>query len=144
MVIQHDPSVRQMIRRLLGEHGFDSAQARDEHEAMHMLTSRWAPGPGPVPGAPRAQIPAPGSGPALVLADVGDPAMDGAELATLLSRRRPDLPLVLMSSCTEQAASIESLSNVPVPVLSVPFDNAMLVERVRRALAAWEAQRPAT
>ncbi len=65
----------------------------------------------------------------VVIADVSMPRMDGCELALELSKRYPQLPIVLISG-----AYVGGVTGLAGPVLPKPFTAMALVSRVREVL----------
>ena len=78
LVVEDDPTVRELAGELVKELGYEPLCARDGAEALTIVGG----------GGPAIQ---------LVLSDVAMPGMGGIELAAELQRRDPSIPIVLMS-----------------------------------------------
>jgi YesN/AraC family two-component response regulator len=78
----------------------------------------------------------PESQPAVVIADVVMPGMDGLALVRALRHRWPDLPAVLVSGYADQALR-EALGTTDIHYLSKPYETRELLE-----LVAGVASRP--
>lgn len=65
----------------------------------------------------------------LLLTDVSMPGMDGEELAREITRRRPQVRVLLMSGFPKQSGSL------PWPVITKPFSPEKLLEEIRRVVA---------
>lgn len=78
LVVEDDPTVRELAGELVRELGYDSICASDGSEALEIIATTKRP----------IQ---------LVLSDVAMPGMGGVELATELQRSEPSIPVVLMS-----------------------------------------------
>ncbi|MFN8613514.1 MAG: PAS domain S-box protein [Vulcanimicrobiota bacterium] len=70
----------------------------------------------------------------LLLTDVIMPSMSGTELATLLRRRRPDLPVLYVSGYTDDRIPWENLQPGKDAFLHKPFTPDLLASRVRQLL----------
>jgi two-component system, cell cycle sensor histidine kinase and response regulator CckA len=66
----------------------------------------------------------------IVIADVSMPRMDGRQLAIELSKRHPQIPIVLISG-----VYLGGGTDLPGPVLPKPFTPMALASRVREVLA---------
>lgn len=118
MIVEDDDGVRQLVRRLLIEAGFDVALAADGRAARERFEAEW---------------PAEG-GPSVVLADIATPHEDGWALAQWLLTAHPGLPVVLMSALDWERLPMSMPPNVPVPILQKPFSAADLLAALRAAL----------
>ncbi len=73
---------------------------------------------------------------ALVISDVQMPGMSGGELLTALKRRRPDLPVVLMTAYGTVAQAVAAMREGATDYIVKPFDARALIEMARRQLAS--------
>ncbi|MEO8523919.1 MAG: response regulator [Caldimonas sp.] len=80
--------------------------------------------------------------PALLLLDVNMPGLTGIELQHLLHERGVVLPVMFLTGSSGVAEAVEAMRNGAVDFLEKPFDQAVLVKRVRRSLAT--GTRPTT
>ena len=110
LVVDDEPSVRILIRRVLERAGFFPHLCEDAETALAHVAEH------PVD---------------LVLVDQNLPQMSGRELVRRLRAGRQHLPVVMMTGAPETAGLDEDIE-----VLGKPFSLALLQETVRRALAA--------
>jgi CheY-like chemotaxis protein len=117
LVVDDERLVRAPAARLLRRAGYEVLEAQDGREAWICLQRRgWA-------------VDA-------LLADVVMPGLAGTELAALVRVRRPDLPVVLMSSYREDELLARGLRSHGL-LLTKPFVEATLLSRVREALGEY-------
>ncbi len=110
LVVDDDPTARRAATRLLRQQGYATVALASASAALDALAG--------------------GVLPDLVLSDVLMAELTGIELADLLHRAHPGLPVVLMSG--EIAAADREL---PWPVLPKPLDPDSLADALGRALA---------
>ena len=72
---------------------------------------------------------------ALVISDVQMPGIDGRQLLSLIKRRRPDLPVVLITAYGTVAHAVAAMREGATDYIVKPFDAPALIETVRRQLA---------
>ena len=72
---------------------------------------------------------------AVLLLDVMMPGMSGLELQSVLHERGIALPVVFLTGASDVPMAVEAMRNGAVDFLEKPFDSAVLVERIQRALA---------
>src|SRR5881394_1952048 len=72
--------------------------------------------------------------PGCVLADVRMPQMDGLELQEKLREQGSALPVILMTGHADVPLAVRAMKAGAIDFLEKPFDNALLMESVRRAL----------
>jgi FixJ family two-component response regulator len=81
--------------------------------------------------------------PACVVADLRMPGLTGLDLQDELSRRGLDLPVLFISGHADVASSVRAMKGGAVDFLEKPFDEAELIEAIRRALARYRQRRAA-
>jgi CheY-like chemotaxis protein len=112
LVVDDEAQVREFLKDLLTEDGFDVTTARDGGEALGLLT--------------RERFD-------LVLTDLKMPGMDGWELSEHLLVRYPRLPIVML---TGYGTAIEhQAQSRGIPLLPKPVDAVQLTRTIRNALA---------
>jgi FixJ family two-component response regulator len=73
--------------------------------------------------------------PAVLLLDVMMPGMTGLELQAILKERGVRLPVIFLTGAADIPIAVTAMRNGAVDFLEKPFDNAVLIERVRGPLA---------
>jgi len=113
-VVDDDPAVRDALETVLEAAGL---QARSYASAEAFL----------------AALPALGHG-CLVL-DVNMPGMSGLELQERLIRERVEFPIIFITGHGDVATSVKALRRGAVDFLEKPFDNQVLLDRIRDGIA---------
>jgi FixJ family two-component response regulator len=75
---------------------------------------------------------------ACLLLDMKMPDMTGLELQAILNQRRIDLPVIFLTGAADVPAAVTAMKAGAADFLEKPFDNEILVARVRQCLAAHE------
>ncbi|HEX3274685.1 MAG TPA: PAS domain S-box protein [Gemmatimonadales bacterium] len=119
LVVEDEPSVRQMTSRTLAELGYRVVEARDGAEALELL------------GRTDAKV-------GLMVADVVMPGIDGAELARQVASARPGMAVLFMSGYTDDEVIRRGLLDAGQPFLQKPFTPEALARQVARMLRPWE------
>jgi DNA-binding response OmpR family regulator len=114
LLVDDEPSVRQIVRRTLEEEGFRVEEAPDGASALKLVQARAEPFD-------------------LVLTDLSIPHIDGRQVAETLQRYRPSAAVLCMSADPDAVPYIES-SDTPVRVLLKPFTPDDLYHAVRDAI----------
>ena len=118
LVIDDEDIVRHMLRTVLELQGYEVIEAKHGKEALQLQ-----------------QI----SPPELVITDILMPENDGIEVIMALRRQAPKLKVIAMSGGGrfKQADALETAELLgAVATLRKPFDLALVIETVKRALAA--------
>jgi two-component system cell cycle sensor histidine kinase/response regulator CckA len=116
LVVEDEPSVREMVARVLADQGYDVIQASNGAEALD-LVDRLS-----LDGVLR-----------LVVTDLAMPVMGGRELARRLAERRPDpVPLLFISGYTDDDLVRQNLLDRGQQFLPKPFSPDALAARVKR------------
>jgi DNA-binding NtrC family response regulator len=113
LVIDDEPVVREAVRRVLGAQGLDVATAGDAAAGL---------------AHPAAAICR------LVLCDLMLPDCSGMDVLAELARRRPGLPVVLITGYATPDHAARAREAGAADFLAKPFDAKELVDTVRRAL----------
>ncbi len=106
--------MRSLARRALETEGYTVDEAPDGIEALSALKSRAYD---------------------LLVTDIVMPGLDGIELALLVAKERPGLPVILMSGLAAQRERAHNLDALVRDVLAKPFTLSELRDAARRALA---------
>jgi CheY-like chemotaxis protein len=116
LVVDDEPTVQRVMCLLLERHHFKTLPASDGAEALRVI-QRY------------------GSEIGLIVTDMHMPHMDGLELVKQLSLTPPMPPVVLVSGLLEEHVQ-EAMQAMGVHAhLDKPFNEASLLEAVRKALA---------
>lgn len=113
-VVDDDEAVRDMLRTLIEADGFKVQTWRTAEAFL-------------------AEYDLPQSG--CLVMDLDLPGMDGLELAEMLLARQPRLPIILVSGRGDLLTSSRAKRINALGYLSKPFDNQLLIECIRRAMA---------
>jgi two-component system cell cycle sensor histidine kinase/response regulator CckA len=116
LVVDDDPSVRKVTARALRWSGYAAAEAADGREAWNYLRR-------------------PGVAVDVVVCDVVMPEMTGRELAALLRKTRPSLPVILMTGYEPDDLSVPGAEDATVPLLRKPFEPDRLVALIEQCLS---------
>jgi signal transduction histidine kinase/CheY-like chemotaxis protein len=117
LVVEDDAAVRELCRQYLDEIGHECLVAASGEEALALFES----------AADRIVA---------VLLDLSMPGMDGVATFHQLTRRRPDLKVLMMSGFSESDAARRFPGAKPVAFLHKPFRLADLSAKVRGLFAA--------
>jgi len=112
LVVDDDPLVLSVLRKILGREGYEVATAADGPAALAAL----------------------GSDVQLVVTDVVMPGMDGAQLLAEVSRRRPGLPVIVMTAHATIEGAVELMRLGAFDYVVKPVTAEGLLPRVERAL----------
>jgi DNA-binding response OmpR family regulator len=114
LLVDDEPSMRGMLRRILEAEGFHVEEAQDGESALRLIQTRREPFD-------------------LVLTDLSMPLIDGRQVSETLTRYRPSVAVLCMSADPDAVPYIES-SDTPVRVMVKPFTADDLYHAVRDAI----------
>ena len=114
LVVDDEPPLRQLLRRVLEAEGFHVEEAPDGESALRLVQARAEPFD-------------------LVLTDLSMPQIDGRQVSETLRRYRPSVAVLCMSADPDAVPYIEAL-DIPVRVLLKPFTADDLYHAVRDAI----------
>ncbi|HEX6534465.1 MAG TPA: response regulator [Gemmatimonadaceae bacterium] len=115
LLVDDEPELRAVARRILELHGYRVLEAEDANEALAVAVRH-------------------GAAIDLVLADLLLPGMDGRECVERLRALRSDLKAVYMSGCGAHEASRRGVDPRRDPFLAKPFDAETLADTVRSVM----------
>jgi CheY-like chemotaxis protein len=115
LVAEDEEVVRELVCEVLTEHGYRVRCAKDGEDAWEQVSAR-----------PTEFD--------LVLTDVVMPRMSGGELARLIGRERPDLPMLFMSGYTGDELVKHGMREASTRLLEKPYTPEKLLQAVRRSL----------
>ncbi len=114
LVVEDDGVLRDALIDTLHAAGIETLAAADVASAVPMLE--------------REEV-------ALVISDVQMPGADGYQLLATCRRRRPDVPVVLMTAYGTVAKAVAAMRDGATDYLVKPFDAQSLIDLARRQLA---------
>jgi two-component system, cell cycle sensor histidine kinase and response regulator CckA len=117
LLVEDEEAVRELIRTVLIEHGYDVLPARDPEHAMKLVTSY------------AREI-------HMLLTDVIMPGMSGRELANNISVRRPGIRILFMSGYTNNVITTGGMLEKGLAFLQKPFSPSTLINKVRDVLTS--------
>jgi CheY-like chemotaxis protein len=118
LIVEDEPSVRHLARRLLEAQGYEVLSASNGQEALHVARDHK--------GAPIR----------LVVTDVMMPQMGGKVMAEWLKTTYPDLKILFTSGYTDDAIAQHGVLETGVEFLAKPYTPATLTRKVREMLDA--------
>ena len=124
LVIDDEPPIRKLLRMGLGTQGYLTVDAPDGRTALDLI------GREPFD---------------LAILDLGLPDIKGHELLRTIRDRKPDLPVVVVSSRGDEAGKVEALDLGADDYVTKPFGMNELLARLRNALRhrlASQGERP--
>jgi two-component system KDP operon response regulator KdpE len=113
LVVDDEPPIRRLLRVGLGTQGYAIAEAGNARAALEAVESNR---------------------PDLILLDLGLPDLSGHELLRRWRDERLDVPVVILSSRTDEAGIVRALELGADDYLTKPFGMNELVARIRVAL----------
>jgi two-component system KDP operon response regulator KdpE len=112
LVIEDEAPIRKLLRTGLSRQGFEVVEASDGQRALAQLFNN----------------------PDVVTLDLGLPDVDGLELLRQIRERRDDLPIVVLSSHSDEAIKVQALDLGADDYITKPFGMNELIARIRAAL----------
>jgi PAS domain S-box-containing protein len=116
LVVDDEPAVRNLARRVLTRAGFTVLCASSGEEALERFRERS--------GEVRA-----------VVLDLTMPGLSGAEVLAALRGLRPDLPVVVCSGWSEAESAARLRDQRPDAIVAKPYDARALVARLHEVIA---------
>ncbi len=113
MIVEDDPSHREILQRHLGQAGYEVEAFEDAEHALSAF-HRFAPG--------------------LVLSDLRMPGMSGFDLLRKIRADAPDIAVVLMTAYDEMQTAIDAMKDGAYDYLVKPLDLDQVDDVVRSAL----------
>ncbi|RVU17835.1 response regulator [Methylobacterium oryzihabitans] len=113
LVVDDEPPIRKLLRMGLATQDYVVLEAPDGRTALDVLA--------------RERVD-------LVILDLGLPDLRGHDLLRTIRERRPDLPVVVLSSRDDEGGKVEALDAGADDYVTKPFGMAELLARLRAAL----------
>jgi two-component system cell cycle sensor histidine kinase/response regulator CckA len=114
LIVEDEPSVRNMVASALRHDGYRLLIAGSAEEALTIADAH----DGPID---------------LLLTDAMMPGKSGVELANLMAVRRPATPVIVMSGYTDETLDVPGMTE-PIALLQKPFTPRELRRRIREVL----------
>jgi|ERR1700677_419273 CheY-like chemotaxis protein len=112
LIVDDDPSIRHMLRRILIDEGYDTEAAANGREGLNIAQKNAVD---------------------LVLLDLKMPGMTGQETLAQLAASHPGLPVIIISAFTRAESPLAFASGRPW--LQKPLDFPALLELIKRLAA---------
>jgi DNA-binding response OmpR family regulator len=124
LIADYDPHIRELIRTLLLNSGFETVEAVDGRDALGKM----------------------GENPALAIVDIMMPRMDGYELTRNLRKYYENIPILMLTAKAELPAKVKGFEGGADDYLTKPFEGDELILRVKALLRRYkiEASRSVT
>jgi CheY-like chemotaxis protein len=116
LVVEDEPGVRELVRKVLERYGYRVLVATTPHEALALAERHTDPIH-------------------LLMSDVVLPEMSGLSLASQMTTSRPAMRVMYMSGYTDSAIVHHGVLDADTPFLQKPFTPEALVRKVRAVLA---------
>ena len=113
LIVDDEPSVRNVMRRWLESRGYSVSIASDTDEALQRIAAE---------------------APSVVLCDLRMPGHGGLWLTELLRREYPEVAVIIATGVNDVSAAVEGLRQGVVDYLTKPFDRERLFDAVARAV----------
>ncbi|WP_353646124.1 response regulator transcription factor [Mesorhizobium sp. WSM2239] len=113
LVIDDEPSIRKLLRTSLATQGFQVFEAANGREALAQVEQ---------------------AGPDLIILDLGLPDIQGHELIRKLRQQESSVPILVLSSRTDETGKVEALDLGADDYVTKPFGTDELFARIRAAL----------
>jgi two-component system KDP operon response regulator KdpE len=112
LVIDDERAIRKLLRTGLSTQGYDILEAPDGKTALDMLADK----------------------PDMVILDLGLPDISGLDLLKTIRARNESVPIVVLSSRSDEAGKVEALDLGADDYVTKPFGMDELLARLRTAL----------
>lgn len=119
MIVDDDPYIRELVRELLKNDGFETFEAADGRDALHKITD---------------------GNPDLAIVDLMMPNMDGYELCRKLRRYYENLPILMLTAKSELSAKVKGFESGTDDYLTKPFEGDELLLRIRALLRRYKIE----
>ncbi|MDY5585639.1 MAG: MtrAB system response regulator MtrA [Arcanobacterium sp.] len=118
LVVDDDPAISEMVAILLESEGYSATVCANGSNVMPLFRTEH---------------------PELVLLDVMLPGLDGVSVCRLI-REESDVPIIMMSAKTDSVDVISGLEAGADDYVTKPFDNSVLLARVKARLRRQEPE----
>jgi two-component system, OmpR family, KDP operon response regulator KdpE len=112
LVVDDEPPIRKLLRMGLSSQGYQTLEATNGKTALELLEQT----------------------PDLIILDLGLPDMQGHELLKMIRARNQSVPIVILSSRSDEAGKVQALDAGADDYVTKPFGMDELLARMRAAL----------
>jgi two-component system KDP operon response regulator KdpE len=112
LVVDDEPPIRKLLRMGLAAQGYQTVEAADGKTALELMAER----------------------PDLIILDLGLPDMQGLELLRMMRARNDSVPIVVLSSRSDEAGKVQALDLGADDYVTKPFGMDELLARMRAAV----------
>ena len=116
MIVDDDPNIRELIRALLKNGGFDACEAKDGRDALQRMSEN----------------------PDMAVIDLMMPNMDGYELCRKLRQYYENLPVLMLTAKAELPSKVKGFEAGADDYLTKPFEGDELLLRVKALLRRYK------
>ena len=113
LIVDDDQNVRHLIKILLNENGYDTAEASNGLEALELFKNQFLD---------------------LIITDLRMPDMDGMAFLIEAKKREPETPVIILTAYASIETAIAALKNGVFNYMSKPFKSDDLLHAVKNAL----------
>ena len=119
MIVDDDPYIRELVRALLKNGGFEVCEAKNGRDALQKMVD---------------------TKPDLAIADLMMPDMDGYELCRKLRQYYENLPVLMLTAKAELPSKVKGFESGADDYLTKPFEGDELLLRVRALLRRYKIE----
>jgi two-component system, OmpR family, KDP operon response regulator KdpE len=112
LVVDDEPPIRKLLRMGLVAQGYQTLEAADGKTALDLMAER----------------------PDLIILDLGLPDMQGLELLRMMRERNDSVPILVLSSRSDEAGKVQALDLGADDYVTKPFGMDELLARMRAAV----------
>ncbi len=116
LVVDDEKGVRELLKQILTDAGYEVLTASDGEEALLVLSTE---------------------SPQVMTLDVRMPVMSGMEVLARLSHDRPDVCLIMVTAIADVSAAVEAMKLGALDYITKPFDREEVLQKIRMAIQAW-------
>ncbi len=115
LLVEDDPPIRDLMRRMLEAHGYNVLEASCGHEAKALAEAQSAPIH-------------------LLLTDVAMPGMNGFDLVDMVIGHHPETKVLFITAHADHVAVRGGLKEARRPFLLKPYTQVDLAQKIRKVL----------
>ena len=117
LVVDDEKGVRELLKQILTDAGYEVITASDGEEALQTL---WL------------------ESPQVMTLDIKMPVLSGTEVLARLSRDQPDVCLLVVTAIADVSSAVEAMKLGALDYITKPFDREEVVQKVRNAIQVWQ------